>query len=129
MPLLCRESAHAATMMAVNSYRIALYRVFLALPSSCYQSSAVALLKMMAADVVEGPLSSLVRADLHAADFVLESLAYATDSRLFESGMAPDGSVHALRSAELEARLFLPSSVAISVVDKVECRSFSCLPA
>lgn len=103
---------------AVHIYRMALYEVFMRLPSQHHQSSAVALLKAMTADLVEGGvMSSSVRKDLPSSDFVLESLTYASNTDLFESP-SPDVSVAALRNKEMEKRLFLETSTAVAVIDK-----------
>lgn len=77
----------------------------------------------------------MVRADLHAADFVLESLAFASDYQLFDAATSPgneemcplffffcsvasDISLNALRERNPGKRLFLTTSAAVAVVDK-----------
>jgi hypothetical protein len=101
---------------ALIGYKTMLYRVFLKLPAKFYQSSSVALLKLLASDILEGPVSSLVRGDLSPAEFVLESMAFASDTDLLETP-SPDVSMHALRSAQLSKRLFLPRAAGIVLVD------------
>ncbi len=105
-----------AAAQVLQGYKVLLYEVFVRLPSKFYQSASVALLKLLAGDIVDGPVSSLVRCDLSPADFVLESMAHASNADLFESP-APDLSIHALRNASLSKRLFFQRAMHIVVVD------------
>jgi hypothetical protein len=110
------SSVPAACSAMLHSYKNMLYEVFFRLPPKFYQSSSVALLKLLAGDIVEGPLSSLSHSDLSPADYVLESMAHASSTDLFEAP-SPDLTVHALRNQSLAKRLFFSKSLGVVLVD------------
>lgn len=108
--------AAAPNVGALLGYKMMLYHIFAKLPAKYSQSSSVALLKLLAGDILEGPLTSLCHSDLSAADYVLESMAHASSTELFDVP-SPDVSLHALRNPILSKRLFFPRSVGTMLVD------------
>lgn len=111
------KDAAGAVGSAVLLFRMALYDVFLVLPVAAHAPAAVALLKLLAADLVEGPQSTLVRGDLHADDYVLESLAHASDTGLLDM-LAPDASTHAVRDIDWRGHVLFRAPPATCLVDK-----------